>query len=94
MRSRLNGADHTYSFGAGLLHDTAENTVYTPGVSQRKNNTDSFFHTDWLASTRYLTDGTGQNAPTAYRFDAYGRQSAGAGPDSTSRKFAGRVGLP
>jgi hypothetical protein len=58
-------------------------------VSQRKNGTDRFFHEDWLSSTRYLTEGTGSSAPTAYRFDAFGRQSAGAGPDSTALKFAG-----
>jgi RHS repeat-associated protein len=92
VRSRLDGVDHVYSFGAGLLHDSAGNTTYTPGVSQRKNATDSFFHEDWIGSTRYLTDGSGLAAPTAYRFDAFGVPSASAGPDSTRFKFAGGHG--
>jgi RHS repeat-associated protein len=84
--------DHTYSYGAGLLHDSAGNTVYTPGFSQRKSGTDAFFHTDWIGSTRYLTAGNGLGIPTGYRFDAFGNQSAGAGIDQTSLKFAGAWG--
>jgi RHS repeat-associated protein len=84
--------DHVYSFGAGLLHDSAGNTTYTPGISQRKNGVDAFFHEDWIGSTRYLTDGSGLAAPTAYRFDAFGVPSASAGPDATSFKFAGGHG--
>jgi RHS repeat-associated protein len=91
VRSVLNGTEHVYSYGAGLLHDTAGNTVYTPGVSQRSSIGDRYFHEDWLGSTRYLTDSSGQ-APTAYRFDAFGAQSAAAGPDTTSLKFAGGWG--
>jgi RHS repeat-associated protein len=89
VSSVLAGVGHVYSGGAGLLHDTADSTVYTPGVSQRKAGVDSFFHQDWIGSTRYLTDSTGMNAPTAYRFDAFGNTSAAAGPNATSLKFAG-----
>jgi RHS repeat-associated protein len=85
----LGGTTHAYSAG---LHDSAGNTTFTPGISQRQNGADRFFHQDWLGSTRYLTDSTGNSAPTAYRFDAYGRQSAAAGPDSTSFKWAGGWG--
>jgi RHS repeat-associated protein len=92
VRSRLYGVDHLYSYGAGLLHDEAGNTVYTPGVSQRREGADAYFHADWIGSTRYLTNSTGLTAPTAYRFDAYGRLSAAAGPDVTSSKFAGGHG--
>jgi RHS repeat-associated protein len=92
VSATLDGTDHVYSYGAGLLADTAGGTVYTPGASQRKDGQDRFFHEDWIGSTRYLTDSSGGNAPTAYRFDAYGVQSASAGPDATSFKFAGGWG--
>jgi RHS repeat-associated protein len=59
-------------------------------VSQRNGLTDLFFHEDWQGSTRYLTDATGLNAPTAYRHDAYGMQIASSGPDSTALKWAGQ----
>ena len=66
VSSRLNGVDHVYSYGLGsVLHDDAGSAVYTPGVSQRVNGADRFFHDDWLGSTRYLTDGTGLRAPTS-----------------------------
>lgn len=67
-------------------------TVYTPGVSQRENGVDSFFHPDWLDSTRYLTDGSGNTAVSSFRFDAFGGKMAGSGPDSTAFKFAGGWG--
>jgi RHS repeat-associated protein len=63
-----------------------------PGFSQRKSGTDAFFHTDWIGSTRYLTAGNGLGIPTGYRFDAFGNQTAGAGIDQTSLKFAGAWG--
>jgi RHS repeat-associated protein len=90
--AKLDGIDHTYSYGAGLLHDSSGNTVYTPGFSQRKSGTDAYFHTDWIGSTRYMTAGNGLGIPTGYRFDAFGNQSAGAGIDQTSLKFAGAWG--
>jgi RHS repeat-associated protein len=96
LTSTVNGLTRTFS--AGGLHDAGplDSTTYTPGVSQRKTgptgSVDSFFHQDWLGSTRYLTDSTGQNAPSAYRYDAYGNTSAFAGTDQTSYKFAGAEG--
>ncbi len=97
VEATLDGTTHTYSFGAGLLHDSAGSTVYTPGISQRQNagalqGSDRFFHDDWIGSTRYLTDATGLSAPTAYRYDAFGLITASAGPDTTSLKFAGGWG--
>src|SRR5262249_53589944 len=72
--------------------------VYTPDISQRVSGVDRYFHEDWLGSNRYLTDGTGNSAPSAYRFDAYGLPSAQAGSDNPSLKFAGQEeyqsGLP
>ena len=54
---------------------------------------DRFFHSDWLGSTRYLTDGTGNLAPTALRFDAFGRRNAIAGlDDPTDFQYAGAWG--
>jgi YD repeat-containing protein len=84
------GVTHTFSYGAGLLRDdtATRSTTYTPGVSQRNGSTDLFPHEDWLGSTRYLTDATGNSAPTAYRFDAYGRLSASFGTDRASLKWA------
>ena len=95
VTSRLDGIDHTYSYGAGLLRDeagAAGSTVYTPGVSQRKNGVDHYFHQDWIGSTRYLTDASGLGVPSAYRFDAFGNVSAFAGSDATVLKFAGGWG--
>jgi hypothetical protein len=59
-----------------VLYDALNATTYTPGVSQRVNGVDTFFHTDWLGSTRYLTDSTGNNFPSALRYDAFGNRSA------------------
>ncbi len=92
VEATLDGTTHTYSFGAGLLHDSAGSTVYTPGISQRQNGVDRYFHDDWIGSTRYLTDASGLAAPTAYRYDAFGLVTAAAGPDTTSLKFAGGWG--
>jgi RHS repeat-associated protein len=94
VRSVQGGVTHTYSYGAGLLKDasSAGNITYTPGINQRTGTTDLYYHQDWLGSTRYLSDSTGLNAPNAYRFDAYGSQSAFAGTDSTKQKWIGGLG--
>jgi RHS repeat-associated protein len=93
---RINRTDsvtgaHVSSFG---LHDSNGNTTYTPGFAQRKNGSDRFFHSDWLGSTRYLTDG-GLAAPSAARYDAYGNRSALGGTDGphpTDYQYAGAWG--
>jgi transposase len=60
---------HTYTWSGGsVLHDSKDDTAYTPGVSQRSNGVDRFFHTDWLGSTRYLSDSTGNNFPSGMRY--------------------------
>jgi RHS repeat-associated protein len=65
--------DHDYTWGlGGVLYDTSNATTYTPGVSQNRGGTDLYFDTDWLGSTRYLTDSTGNSAPSALRYDAFG----------------------
>src|SRR4051794_20984505 len=78
--------DHTYSWGlGGLLHDSSNNTLNTPGVSQRVGSTDQFFHSDWLGSTRDLTDSTGTTLLAWQHYDAFGQQGSsrlrGAPPD-------------
>src|SRR6266498_2608269 len=60
-----------------------------PGISQRNGATDLWHHEDWLGSTRYLTDATGNGAPTASRFDGYGLRSAFSGTDLSVLKWAG-----
>lgn len=73
----------TWGLG-GVLLDTndsqpsgaANNALaYTPGISANVNGVDQFFHTDWLGSTRYLSDRTGNAFPSALRYDAFGEQS-------------------
>jgi hypothetical protein len=76
---------HHYTWGlGGVLLDTndsqptgtANNTItYTPGVSQQVNGVDQFFSVDWLGSTRYLTDSSGNSFPNLLRYDAFGERS-------------------
>ena len=88
---------HNYSWGAGgLVHDSSgSGTVYTPGFAQRQGSTDRFSHDDWLGSSRYLSDSTGNAFPAALRFDAFGNRSATGGTDpydATEFQFAGGAG--
>jgi hypothetical protein len=97
MQDTANGSfptQHNYTLGlGGVLYDALNSTTYTPGVSQRVNGVDTFFHTDWLGSTRYLTDSTGNNFPSALRYDAFGNRSATGGTyDPTPFQFAGDWG--
>jgi RHS repeat-associated protein len=86
---------HNYSWGpGGIVHDTA-GTSYTPGLHQQSGGTDRFFHSDWLGSTRYLSDSAGTGLPSALRYDAFGNRSATGGTDayhSTDFQFAGASG--
>ena len=73
-------SQHDYTWGlGGVLYDSFSSSTYTPGVSQRVGGGDQFFHTDWLGSTRYLSDSTGNNFPNALRYDAFGSRSATGG---------------
>jgi RHS repeat-associated protein len=93
VRANVGGTTHEYSYGAGLLHDTDGGTTYTPGIGQRRSGVDSYFHEDWLGSTRYTTAADGTLPPAAsYRFDAFGNVSAFTGVDSTASKYAGAWG--
>src|SRR5207247_5517161 len=58
-------------------------------------STDRFYHSDWLGSTRYPSDSTGNSFPSALRFDAFGNRSATGGTDPPSAsefQFAGSLG--
>jgi RHS repeat-associated protein len=73
-----------------------DGAVYTRGLAQRTNTLgDRFFHTDWLGSTRYTSDGTGFNLPATLNFDAFGNRGGTGGVDpvpSTPFEFAGAFG--
>jgi hypothetical protein len=71
----LTANDYSYGPG-GLLWSSNPNTVYTPGFGHRSNGVSTFYHTDWLGSTRYTSDSTGNTFPQALRFDAFGNRSA------------------
>jgi RHS repeat-associated protein len=67
--------------------------VLTPGLAQRSGSTDRFFQEDWLGSTRYMTDSSGNTAPSALRYDAFGERMATAGPAyPTEFQFVGKEG--
>jgi hypothetical protein len=87
---------HNYSYGpGGLMHEDNPTTVYTPGFGHRSNGISSFYQTDWLGSTRYLTDSTGNNWTAALGYDAFGNRSATGGTDpyhSTDMQYAGGWG--
>jgi RHS repeat-associated protein len=87
---------HDFSRGpGGVVHDSNGSFVYTPGLAHRQGTEDRFYHGDWLGSTRYLSDVTGNSFPSALRFDAYGQRSATGGTDayhSTDFQFAGASG--
>jgi hypothetical protein len=85
---------HNYTWGpGGIVYDSNGTTVLTPGLAQRSGSTDRFFQEDWLGSARYLTDSTGNSAPSALRYDAFGERSALAGPAyPTEFAFVGKEG--
>src|SRR5947209_5508590 len=87
---------HTYTWGlGGVVYDNNTGVTTTPGLSKRQSGVDRFFHTDWLGSTRYLSDGTGNTFPSALRYDAYGGRSATGGSDPydpTDFQFGGSSG--
>ncbi len=59
-------ANHTWGLG-GVLSDGA--TTYTPGLAQRQGVSASrFARSDWVGSTRYLSENTGLTFPTARSF--------------------------
>jgi RHS repeat-associated protein len=87
---------HNFSYGpGGLLHEDNPTTVYTPGFGHRSNGINKFYHVDWIGSTRYTSDLSGNGFPAALRYDAYGQRSATGGTDpyhSTDLQFAGAFG--
>jgi RHS repeat-associated protein len=85
-----------FSYGPqGLLWSSNPNTVHTPGFGHRSNGINTFYHHDWLGSTRYTSDITGNTFPQALRFDAFGNRSATGGTapyHSTDLQWAGAWG--
>jgi RHS repeat-associated protein len=67
---------HDYTWGpAGVLYDSNGATVYTPGLAQRSGSTDRLVHTDWLGSTRWMSDGANGNSFPVYAlFDSFGNR--------------------
>jgi hypothetical protein len=63
---------HDYSWGpGGILHDSDDDMTFTPGLSQHTNTVDRFFHTDWLGSTRWMSEGNnGDLFPVYALFDS------------------------
>jgi len=92
-KTDLFSATYNYTWGpGGVLYDGA--TTYTPGLAQRYGTSASrFYHSDWVGSTRYLSENTGLVMPLALRYDAYGQRTALAGPNyPTTCHRAGRWG--
>src|SRR5262249_17444852 len=87
---------HTYTWGpGGIVYDNNTGVTTPPGLSKRQSGVDRFFHTDWLGSTRYLSDNSGNSFPTALRFDAFGNWSATNPPatyNATDYQFGGAWG--
>jgi RHS repeat-associated protein len=87
---------HDYTWGpGGVLYDSNGNTTFTPGLAQRSGGTDRFFHTDWLGSTRWMSDGANGNSFPVYAlFDSFGnRQTDVTTPGSFSPfQWGGSVG--
>jgi RHS repeat-associated protein len=87
---------HNYSYGPlGLLHEDNPTTIYTPGFGHRSNGINSFYHVDWLGSTRYTSDSSGNTFPQGLRYDAYGNRSATLDPNNwhpTDEQWAGLWG--
>jgi RHS repeat-associated protein len=92
-KTDLFSATYTYSRGpGGVLYDGA--TTYTPGLGHRYTGINPrFYHSDWVGSTRYLSDSSGNFFPSALRYDAFGNRTALAGPNQpTPFQFAGGWG--
>jgi RHS repeat-associated protein len=67
---------HNYTWGpGGLLQDSYDTTTYTPGLAQRTTLTNRLIHTDWLGSTRWMSDGfNGNSFPVYGLFDSFGNR--------------------
>jgi RHS repeat-associated protein len=87
---------HNYSYSPyGLMHESNPTTVYTPGFGHRSNGINTYYHHDWLGSSRWTSDSTGNTFPQALRFDAFGNRTATQAPASwhpTDLQFAGDWG--
>jgi len=62
--------------------------VYTPGISERRGSTSSFYHADSLGSTRNITGST-QTSTDTMLTDAFGNSLSRTGTNPTPFLFAG-----
>jgi RHS repeat-associated protein len=65
-------SEQTWGLG-GLLHDSSPDTAFIPGIGQNANCLFTYFHTDWLGSTRY-TSRAGGVANERLRYDGWGNR--------------------
>ena len=89
-------SSHNYTWGpGGVLFDSNASSTYTPGLAQNQGVRIAYLHSDWIGSTRYLSDSTGNNFPGMLRYDAFGDRSSTGGTDGydpTASQFAGGYG--
>jgi hypothetical protein len=87
---------HNYTWGpGGVLFDSNNSSTDTPGFAQNQGGTDRYLHSDWIGSTRYLSDSTGNSFPGMLRYDAFGGRSSTGGTDGyypSASQFAGDFG--
>jgi len=69
-----------------VLSDGA--AIYTPGLSERKSTTSSFYHSDALGSTRGITGST-QTATDSTLYDGFGMTVSRTGTNPTPFGFVG-----
>jgi len=72
---------------SAVLKDGA--AVYTPGISERRGSTSSFYHADSLGSTRNITGST-QTSTDTHQTDAFGNSLSRTGTNPTPFLFAGQ----
>ena len=71
---------------AGVLSDGL--ATFTPGLSERRSSTSSFYHGDALGSTRSQTSSS-QSVTDTKRYDAFGMLIASSGSNPTPFGFVG-----
>ena len=82
---RRNGVSPT----APLLSDGT--ATFTPGVSERRSGASKFLNTDYLGSTKQITNSS-QTTTDTFQYDAFGLQTGRTGTTPTPFGFAGAWG--
>ena len=93
LRSRKVDSTGTYNYvtdgtdpASAVLKDSA--ATYTPGLSERRGTTSSFYHSDALGSTRGITSST-QAATDSTLYDGFGMTVSKTGTNPTPFGFVG-----